>query len=92
MTDAHRERARRILTNPDFVTQALTDFRSDVDQTWYADRADTIAEVETHGSDVIGAASVDMIDLLAVCDSRGWTLTAEAGGVYSIHADAEGDR
>ena len=90
MSNPDRERARRVLTNPDAVTQALADFRADVDQTWYADRANTIAEVEAHGSDVIGAASVDMRDIVSICEERGWTLTAEAGGVYSIHA--EGDR
>jgi hypothetical protein len=52
-------------------------------QRWYANREETIAEIENGGS-TLSTSSCDMIDILQLAEEREWVLEHAAGGVMIV--------
>lgn len=55
-------------------------FDPGADQTWHADRGETVASIEDGGA-VVATSSCDMTDLLGLARGRGWSFRLEAAGV-----------
>lgn len=84
MTNDLRERVEAVVDS-DVDDETMQLFTGE--QVWYRYRGTVITDVVRDGSVVVTAGSCDMVDLLGVCEERGWSIQQEAAETVRVVDD-----